>query len=339
MSAESKNFRLGLFVLGAAILTAGATIVLGVGALFRTKAFVETTIDESVIGLDEGSPVRYRGVLVGQVHSIGFVNTVYQVDDNRVRVVVAMFPEKVKMAASAGGFPEELISKLSRDGLRIRLASQGLTGGLYLEVDYVDPKDNPVPHIAWVPEFPHIPSVKSTGARLIEEAGGILKSLGKVPFEDMGHKLTSALDSLDKLLKKMDPSVESLADVAGETSGLVKDLRKTFNESISKEFTGVMQELKRILQDDLAPAVKAARGSADRLPATLERLDAALDRATSALKKTDRLLAEREGSLEEALDNVRVLTQDLREVSGTLKRYPASAIFGEAPPRPKSEAK
>jgi ABC-type transporter Mla subunit MlaD len=223
--------------------------------------------------------------------------------------------------------------------MRIRLASQGLTGGLYLEVDYVDPRDNPVPEIAWAPQFPHIPSVKSTGARLIEEAGGILKQLGKVPFQDMGEKLAGALESLDKLLKKIDPSVDNLSVVTEEAGGLIKDLRKTVSDGIGKEFTSVMQDLRKILQDDLAPAVKAARGSTERLPATLERLDAALDRATSALRRTDRLLAEREGSLEEALDNVRVVTQDLREVSGTLKRYPASALFGEAPPRPKSEGK
>jgi hypothetical protein len=33
------------------------------------------------------------------------------------------------------------------------------------------------------------------------------------------------------------------------------------------------------------------------------------------------------------------VTQDLRDVTGTLKRYPASALFGDAPPRPKSETK
>lgn len=37
--------------------------------------------------------------------------------------------------------------------------------------------------------------------------------------------------------------------------------------------------------------------------------------------------------MEEALDNLRVVTQDLRELMGQVKRYPSSALFGEAPPR------
>ena len=38
-------------------------------------------------------------------------------------------------------------------------------------------------------------------------------------------------------------------------------------------------------------------------------------------------------SVQEALDNLRVVSQDLRELMGQVKRYPSQALFGEAPPK------
>ena len=42
---------------------------------------------------------------------------------------------------------------------------------------------------------------------------------------------------------------------------------------------------------------------------------------------------------EETMENLRVAAQDLRELMATLKRYPATAVFGDAPPRAKAVEK
>jgi hypothetical protein len=66
---------------------------------------------------------------------------------------------------------------------------------------------------------------------------------------------------------------------------------------------------------------------------TFDKVDATLDRIAGTLRRVDRTLAEDNGSMDEALDNMRMVSQDLRELMGQVKRYPSSALFGEAPPR------
>ena len=59
-------FKIGLFVISATVLAVIGIIVLGVGSVFQRAALVETYIEESVQGLDIGSPMKFRGVLVGK---------------------------------------------------------------------------------------------------------------------------------------------------------------------------------------------------------------------------------------------------------------------------------
>ena len=78
------------------------------------------------------------------------------------------------------------------------------------------------------------------------------------------------------------------------------------------------------------------RKSAARMPATLEKAEVVLERLDGSLRRVDRTLTGGGAQAEETLENLRVMTQDLRELSGTLKRYPAHAVFGEAPPKSKA---
>jgi ABC-type transporter Mla subunit MlaD len=331
MSAEAKHFRLGLFVLGGALLAAAGAVALGAGAALRPKIHVETSVDESVAGLDAGSPVRYRGVHVGEVASIGFVNAFYAVEDNRVRIVLAMYPDRVK--ASVSGDPEEEVRKRIERGMRIRLASQGLTGGVYLELDYVDPKEFPREQLSWEPQYPYLPAVKSIPSRLIDRVEGILEQAGKIPFEEIGRRVSWTLEGVDRALKRIETAVAGVQELSTATTAAVQDFRKQLNEKFAVDLHALAQDLRGLLEKEVAPTLKGIRQAADRLPGTFEKTDAAIDRVASALRRTDRLLAEGEGSLDETLENLRAVTQDLREVTGTLKRYPASALFGEAPPR------
>src|SRR5918995_3259770 len=63
-------FKIGVFVISAIVIGVIGVVVLGAGAIFQTRSLIETYIDESVQGLDVGSPVKFRGVLVGNVEQI-----------------------------------------------------------------------------------------------------------------------------------------------------------------------------------------------------------------------------------------------------------------------------
>ena len=181
MSAKANYFKIGIFVISAAIIAIIAIVALGVGTFFQKKLMVETYIDGSVQGLDVGSPFKFRGVKMGNVQEITFVNDVYKFNmDSKeyltysayVLVKVAIEPRHDIAEKEQKQFIERMIAK----GLRVRLASQGITGVAYLEADYIDPERYPPMEIAWEPKTYYVPSVPSKITQLTESVEKILKA-------------------------------------------------------------------------------------------------------------------------------------------------------------------
>jgi ABC-type transporter Mla subunit MlaD len=331
MSAETKYFKLGAFVLAGVAIIVGAVVVLGAGTLMRKKVLAESYVDESVQGLDAGAPVKFRGVTVGRLEKIEFAGVQYTAKDDRIGLIVAFYPETLK--GFAGDDPVAKLKELVDAGLRLRLASGGLTGGLYLELENFDPKLFPAPKITWVPTYPYLPSVPSTNVRLMARVETVLEHVEKMRVDVISDKVVALVDNLDKLVKTLQPAVDDVRKFTDEATLLVRDTRKVVSEDVGKEVKALMAQVRETLEKDLGPALKGVHGATDRLPATFDKLETTLDRVGGTLRRVDRTLAEDNGSIDEALDNLRVATQDLRELMGQVKRYPSSALFGEAPPK------
>jgi ABC-type transporter Mla subunit MlaD len=332
MSSEQKYFKLGLFVLGAVAIGVTAVVVLGAGTLLEKKLPVETYVDESIQGLDVGAPVKFRGVRVGELEKIDFVTQAYGVKDGRIRLLIALHPESTPRSVSQGD-PREVCERMANEGMRIRLASAGLTGGTYLELDLMEPKEHPPMEISWTPQYPYIPSVPSTGIRLTTHVENILEHVEKMKLDTISEKIVVLLESLDGLVKKVDPALADIGKVATDADGLIKDARRVVNEDLGKDLKSLVTTTRDVMEKEVGPAVRNIRASVDHVPPTFDKIDATLERIGATLRRVDRTLAENGGSMDEALDNLRVVTQDLRDLTGQVKRYPASALFGEAPPK------
>ena len=140
-------FKIGLFVIAAIVVGVIGVVVLGAGRVFQKKALVETYIDESVQGLDVGSPVKFRGVPVGNVERITLTSAEYATKRQYVLVRMSVSPNIFQFPVTDPN-SQELKRELDR-GFRVRLAAQGLTGVAYLETDYLDPERNPALEIDW----------------------------------------------------------------------------------------------------------------------------------------------------------------------------------------------
>ena len=331
MSAETKYFKLGAFVLAGVAIAVGTVVVLGAGTLTRKKFLAETYVDESVQGLDVGAPVKFRGVLVGRLEKIEFAGIQYTAKDDRIGLVIGFYPETLKGFAKDD--PGARLKELVEQGLRVRLASGGLTGGLYLEIENFDPTTHPAPRIPWQPAYPYLPSVPSTNARLMQRVENVLGHVENMRVDVISEKVVALLGELDKLVVTIRPAVDDIRKFTDEASLLVRDTRKVVTEDVGKEVKALLVQVRETLEKELGPALKGVHGATDRLPATFDKLETTLDRMSVTLRRVDRTLAEDGGSFDESLDNLRVMTQDLRELVGQVKRYPSSAIFGEAPPR------
>src|ERR1051325_6534712 len=148
---NANYFKIGLFTITAVIICLIGVVVLGGGAFLKKKNTLETYIDESVQGLDIGSPVKFRGVPVGQVDAITLTNVVYSTPRRYVLVRASVTPNMFEFPLDDPASPA-FLAEVQR-GLRLRLAPQGLTGTAYLETDYLDPTVNPPLPTDWQPRY------------------------------------------------------------------------------------------------------------------------------------------------------------------------------------------
>src|SRR4051794_14822997 len=70
MTAPTNHWKLGLFVVVGVLVGLSAAVYLGSRALPREAVTYTSYFDETITGLETGSPVRYRGVPIGSISEI-----------------------------------------------------------------------------------------------------------------------------------------------------------------------------------------------------------------------------------------------------------------------------
>jgi MlaD protein len=343
MSQKANYFRLGIFIIVAAAIFVAIVLALGAGNVFKRTITIETYFDESVQGLDVGSAVKYRGVQIGRVTRIGFTGTRYQQDapmKSRRQYVLVEAELEPALIGTREGDSEQLMDMIAA-GLRARLAPVGITGTAYLEIDFVDPKANPPLQISWTPTYIYIPSAPSTYNQIVSGAQkflavldnadieGAIRSiavlartatdkLGELPVGAVAFEATAAIKELRTLIARLDRTV-----AAPEVAQAVKDL-------------GVASaRLREVLANPgwaTAPGQAAEAFAKVREVAENPHLQDALVRLDRILTRLDTMTAGADSDFSTALYNLRRVSENLRDLTETVKRYPGS-VLGE-PPRP-----
>jgi phospholipid/cholesterol/gamma-HCH transport system substrate-binding protein len=335
-----------LFVIGATIIGVIGIVVLGAGTLLQKKTIVETYIDESVQGLDVGSAVKFRGVLVGKVEQITLTSVEYATRRRYVLVRAGLTSNVFQFPlADAGspGFNAEI-----EKGLRVRLAAQGLTGTAYIEADYLDPARNPPLEIDWPPSYPYIPSAQSRITQLSESLDRILQNIEQINLQRLTQNIEKSLSTITKVAEGA-----KLETIGQQTNALLIEVRET-NRQLSDLVSG--SELKTAVKDVAAAAGKARQilERADKpltqlvtdLPKTsqginrlVQRLDtvtADLPETGSQLKQTlirlNRLLAGQQRDIEKTVQNLRAISENMKELTDNSRKYPSQVLFGAPPP-------
>ena len=288
MSAEARYFRVGLFVLVGIALIGSFTVILGGQNLFKEPILLETYFDESVQGLEVGSPLKLRGVQLGTVSQIGFVEEYYPFETTQERLehgqkvlVLMQVTDPVETEVSLQQRRRNLQAMID-GGLRLRLTTLGITGTSFVQGDFLEPKDHPLMEIAWTPKNLYIPSTPSTLATITSAAERFVGRLEEVDVEAVVENLDrllvslrGAIDNLDVGTLQRDISV-TLRDVRGlvrNVNGQVEPLASGVEDtledaqealSIAAEDSPVRYDLARTLQE-LAAAARSIRVLADYL--------------------------------------------------------------------------
>lgn len=332
--------RVGLLLLGGVVLVLVLIWFFG-GTELSHGTLYESYFSESVQGLDVGSPVKYRGVTVGRVTQLGLVSAEYgdQAPANALdqRTFQEVFVRFVVDRTRIGWAPDT--GTLVKEGLRVRLAAQGITGLTYLELDFVSPENYPAQHIAWTPRDEVIPSMPSTLQQVQHAATQFLAKMNRVDIDALSQSLTglvadvrTSLDTgdLHQTLAHTATLMRTLNDTvrAADLPGLTADLRQTSDS------------LRTLAQDrDLHRALANAAVATDRLAAASAKLAPLIAALQATAQRADAGTADLQQGLLPILRDAQAAAANLRDVTDAMRRYPAQVLLSAPPPRAQEPAK
>lgn len=331
MNQKARYFKIGLFVIGAVGLAVIAVVILGAGKWFEIKTMVETYFIESVQGLEVGAPVRIHGVPVGRVESIHLAREEYDLPMKAQGkfpfkgVVVVRMSVRPSVVVRSPEEDEKTIMKIAADaGFRFRLASQGITGVLYIESEFLDPERYPPMAIAWTPKTPYIPSAPSTISELGADLRSIARKLDQVEFEKVTKDLDTMILSVTRLVT--DVQSEQLGaeakQVMTELRAAVQDARRVLD---SPHVAKTLDDFRRTA-DDLSHTAKTVRLATEQLPDLMARVN-------KSVRRVDALLIGQGEKVDDLFENLRSVSEELRYLTKTVEQYPSQVLFGEPPPR------
>lgn len=238
MQNKTSYYKIGLFTVLSIALIVCFIIFLGVSTLFKTQIIAETYFNESVQGLNIGSPVKYRGVNVGKVTKIGMVNELYGADGRPMpgqegRYIYVQFSLTPQLAHSQHSTEDlqQLVNAYIQSGLRTTLATQDLVGNVFLSLNFVDdPKVAPLLPIAWTPEHIYIPSTPSTLSQLTDSISSIASNLNQIDFNKVANDFDMAMLQVNTLAIKANQLINNEGKVWSDTFANLQQMSNNLNQ-------------------------------------------------------------------------------------------------------------
>ena len=229
---------------------------------------------ESLRGLSKGAPVDLRGIVIGEVKSLGVEFT-----ENgrlpRFPVEVSLYPDRLKSRVRAGArLPDDdteakersLLEHLLSRGMRAQLRSGSLiTGQLYIALDFFP--DAPPVKMDWGSEFPVLPTVGGGLGEIQDTVGRIAKKIDKLPFDQISTELVQALNKLNTTLSTTEKLVRRLdTEVTPELASTLKEARGTLANAnaVLAEDAPLQQDVRESLKQ-VAKSARALANLADML--------------------------------------------------------------------------
>ena len=193
--------------------------------LFERRVYIETYFNESVQGLAEGSPVKYRGIDIGRVKTINFVSNIYHLskaDSKYSRYIYVLlsikpgFMNDMSESKAAKRLPEAI-----KEGLRVKLALLDLTGNSYVELNFMKASQNPVLPIDWKPAHFYIPSTTSVLVKFTDSIQSVLQGLQEVNFPKFFNNIQTLAKSTNDAMQTVD------AILSRSQGGIIRAVRNT----------------------------------------------------------------------------------------------------------------
>ncbi|HEX7631330.1 MAG TPA: MlaD family protein [Lacunisphaera sp.] len=334
MKTKVSPAAIGVFVIGAFALGLIAILSFGGISLFSKPQRFMVYFDESIHGLDLGSPVKLRGVRIGRV-----VDLAIHYDEAANHSVVAVTCELNRnIITDEKGVQQKItgsadVEGMVQHGLRAQLGVLGLaTGLLFVELDFMDPELYPAHLPAEKPKLVVIPAVPSAISEYQASISEILADLKRVDFAGISKEVHVLLATSNEKLRAIDTKG------LGEKVGAAADAVTTFVNSPEAKQTFInlnsaLNELRVVLariDGNVGPV-------SDDLKKTLAEAQTALKSLEATSQTTQRFVAA-QGNVGEDVTNALHQLSDaaaaLERLADTLTRNPSSLLVGKKKPEP-----
>ncbi len=321
MSKKINPTSIGLFiVIGVALLVIGLLLFSSSKLFSRTQDEI-VYFDKSLNGLEEGAPVKYRGVTIGSVKRV-MINFNQSPNDYALPVIIEVQRKLVWERfgdESLLAFTPESMERRVRNGLRATMQTESLvTGVLFVGLDFHPKAPPPVFH-----------QLKKIYVEIPSEPTDVQQLMNNIASLD----LKSVEKNLNALLINLNSSISSL-----------------HTAEIHDDITKVLGSVDRLVSSpDLKNDLAAMHTTLDQYRLLGEkfnnRIDPLADDVTKTLAEADRALAQVRGAaqnvriqlapdaplpndLDQALHQLSDAVQSLSSLLDYLKQHPNALITG-----------
>jgi paraquat-inducible protein B len=322
VSARTHPRLVGAFVLGAVALVLAAVVGLSGGGWFERKFRFSVFFPGSVRGLNQGAPVSFRGVKVGEVKDVKAFLTGKEDPLIQIEVVIEVRSEMVEVPEGverpyAHATAEEMAKGLIQAGVRARMMSGSLlTGQRYIELDFLPGK--PARFAGLRPRYPELPTTPTSMEELSAKLDRFVEKLAELPLDQM-------LDDVERVIASLRALLES-PDLAGALAGAHRSMKAL--EPALVEARRAVEEARRLiasLETEARDAAGETRLALAEARATLGRADRTLD----ALEKTLRGTDEARMSAAETLEEMQRTLKALRSLVDYVQTHPEAVVLGK----------
>jgi phospholipid/cholesterol/gamma-HCH transport system substrate-binding protein len=316
MAVGTNHWKLGLFVIVGVSLALSALIVLGARSWNDKTLSYSSFFDESVQGLEVGSPVKFRGVTIGRVSAIDVAP-----DHRHVQVVSELLVEQLGRLDLRLGHG----SADSSAGLRMQLAQTGITGVKFMLLDYFDGKAYPATILPFKVPPNTIPSTPSTMKNLEDS---VVRAANQFP--DIAGALLGTVTRLNDLMTEVDQE-----HLPSKATGTLAEANATLKELRSQVQALNAGALSTHAEQSIS-ALNQTLTSTDHLLARLESDKGLLhsaERAANSMNEVARGAQTVGPELELTLREVRDAARSVHHFVDALERDPDMLLKGRAEAR------
>jgi paraquat-inducible protein B len=284
VSKKINTTSIGLFIVTGLVLGIGGLLLFSSSKLFTRSREIIVYFDDTLNGLDEGAPVKYRGVTIGSVKRV-MVRYNQANSDYAMPVILELqerlLRERLGNEQSGDIFTQANLEDRIQKGLRASLQTESMvTGVLYVDIR-PNPNAPPPEYHQVVKVYPELPTeptqiqqlfnnlasldIKSIEKNLNSLLAKLDKTVGALQMVEINKGVTNLLTSIDRLvnspeitndLASVRITLEQYRELGARLAAKIDPLSDSITNTLAEanrtltEFRGAGEELKAMLSPD-----------------------------------------------------------------------------------------